>query len=92
MKQEYSPQDTRDVRLGPPKAAPLGDIAPEFVDHQGLTRMFGIRRSHAYLLVAQGSIRSVCLRKPGAIKGRRLFHVQSVREFLARQIVESEVG
>ncbi len=24
--------------------------------------------------------------KPGAVKGRRLFHVQSVRDFLARQM------
>ncbi|MCC6356602.1 MAG: hypothetical protein IT577_22165 [Verrucomicrobiae bacterium] len=86
MKQEYSPQDTRDIRIGPPKAAHLNDIGPEFVDHQGLTRMFAIRRSHAYLLVAQGAIRSVCIRKPGAVKGRRLFDVQSVRDFLARQM------
>ncbi|HPA16129.1 MAG TPA: hypothetical protein PLU30_00180 [Verrucomicrobiae bacterium] len=71
---------------GAVRAAHLNDIGPEFVDHQGLTRMFAIRRSHAYLLVAQGAIRSVCIRKPGAVKGRRLFHVQSVRDFLARQM------
>lgn len=67
---------------GTPTAAPLADIGVEFVDHQGLTRMFAIRRSHAYVLATRGCIKSVCIRKPGSIKGRRLFHVQSVREFL----------
>ena len=30
--------------------------------------------------------------KPGAVKGRLIFYVQSVREFLSRQMAESEVG
>lgn len=57
-------------------------VTPEFVDHQGLTRMFGIRRSFAYVLVERGCIKSVSITKPGKQKGKRLFDVASVRSFL----------
>lgn len=73
---------------GAVRAAQLTDISPEFVDFGGLYRMFGIRRSHAYVLADRGHIKSVSLRRPGSLKGRRLFAVQSVRDFLARQMKE----
>jgi hypothetical protein len=60
-------------------------VDPEFVDLRGLEARFGIRRSSAYTLIAEGAIRSVVLRRRGAIKGRRLVEVASVREFLASQ-------
>ena len=59
---------------------------PEFVDHKGLKALFGRTRFHAYLLADQGSIRSVCIRRPGAIRGRRLFDCQSIRDFLAKNV------
>ena len=55
---------------------------PEFVDCAGLRERFGIKRSLAYLLVEDGAIKSVSLRRRGALKGKRLFDVSSVREFL----------
>ena len=58
--------------------------SPEFVDHKGLRALFGISRAHAYLLAGDGKIRSVCIRRPGAIRGKRLFDCQSIRDFLAR--------
>jgi hypothetical protein len=57
---------------------------PEFVDHKGLRALFGLSRAHAYLLAGEGKIRSVCIRRPGAIRGKRLFCCQSIREFLAQ--------
>lgn len=54
----------------------------EFVDFQGLERKFGIRRSTAYNLVRDGVIRSVSLRRRGRTRGKRLFDVASVRDFL----------
>lgn len=84
MRQLQINQNTSDAV----KAASLNEIDPEFVDFGGLYRMFGIRRSHAYVLADRGHIKSVSLRRPGSLKGRRLFDVQSVRDFLARQMKE----
>jgi hypothetical protein len=64
-----------------PVAASWG-VDPEFVDVAGLRERFGIKRSLAYLLIDDGSIKSVSLRRRGALKGKRLFDVQSVRAFL----------
>jgi hypothetical protein len=62
--------------------------SPEFVDHKGLRALFGLSRAHAYLLVGERKIRSVCIRRPGAIRGKRLFCCQSVRSFLAKCVEE----
>lgn len=58
------------------------DGGPEFLDSKGLEQRFGIRRSFAYELIARGAIRSVSLRKRGSLRGKRLFVVDSVREYL----------
>jgi len=63
--------------------------APEFVDSKGLECLFGIRRSRAYALLAEGSIRGVSLRRRGQLRGKRLFDVDSVRKFL-RSRMEGE--
>jgi hypothetical protein len=57
-------------------------IEPEAVDSKGLRLMFGINRTHSYLLSQKGLIKSYSLKKPGAVKGRRLFSVSSVRSYL----------
>ena len=65
------------------KAITASEIAdPEFVDVAGLRRLFGIKRSLAYVLLNEGSIKSVSLRRRGAVRGKRLFSVDSVRAFL----------
>src|SRR5437867_3228107 len=68
-----------------PVVAEPSTLDPEFVDCAGMKRVFSIGRSSAYELVNLGLIRSVCLRKPGNLRGRRLFHVQSVRQYLLSQ-------
>jgi hypothetical protein len=56
--------------------------APEFVDSKGLKTVFGICRSQGYRLADDGLVKTVCLRKPGALRGKRLWQCQSVREYL----------
>ena len=65
------------------------EIDPEFVDAPGLQARFGIKRSLAYALLANGSIKGVSLRRNGAQKGKRLFAVASVRAFLKKQMTEA---
>ena len=59
-------------------------------DAHGLQAIFGIRRTLAYDLLATGHIRSVSLRRPGHTRGKRLFLVKSVRDFLNGQLEVAE--
>jgi hypothetical protein len=58
---------------------------PEFADYQTARRLYGLSRSHLYALINERKIRSVSIRKPGAIRGRRLFDCASIRNFLQSQ-------
>jgi hypothetical protein len=60
--------------------------APEFVDYKGLKAVFGISRAYGYRLADDGLVKTVSLRKPGTIKGKRLWECQSVREYLRANI------
>jgi|GEM_PF-3259460 len=55
---------------------------PEFTDAKGARQSFGLSRSHLYDLNSRGNIRSVSIRRPGAVRGRRLFDCESIRNFL----------
>ena len=65
---------------------PPRHIDPEFVDCKGLEAGWGIKRSLAYALLADGAIKGVSLRRRGQLRGKRLFSVNSVRQFLASQM------
>lgn len=67
-----------------PSRASLPD--PEWVDCRGLEAGFGIKRSLAYALLADGKIRGVSLRRRNQLRGKRLFEVDSVRSFLKSQM------
>jgi len=67
-------------------AAKASQLDPEFCDVRGLDRLFGIKRSLAYTLLAEGLIKSVSLRRRGHIRGKRLFIVASVRAYLQKQM------
>jgi len=56
--------------------------SPEFIDARGMRQMFGISRTATYDLINDGLIKSVSLRRKGRARGRRLFDVASVREYL----------
>ena len=59
---------------------------PEFVNHHGVSALFGISRSFAYDLAKRGLIKSVSIRKRGALKGKRLFVADSIRTYLMSTI------
>jgi hypothetical protein len=69
---------------------PPQHIDAEFVDCRGLEAGWGIKRSLAYQLLADGAIKGVSLRRRGQLRGRRLFSVDSVREFLREQMEVSK--
>src|SRR5512132_1262084 len=66
-------------------AARASHIEPEFVDCKGLEAGWGIKRSLAYQLLADGAIKGVSLRRRGQLRGKGLFSVDSVRKFLRSQ-------
>jgi hypothetical protein len=80
MKRQVTKKRTRgptDVRVSPNS---------EWVDHHGLLELFGIRRSLAYHLVVTGLIKSVSLRERSERRGKRLFYVPSIREYLESKL------
>lgn len=42
----------------------------------------GLTRAALYQLADAGKIKTACIRKPGAIRGNRLFHLGSILAFL----------
>jgi hypothetical protein len=58
----------------------------EFTDFHGLQELFGIRRSMAYHLVDVGAIKSVSLKEKSEKRGKRLFHVPSIRQYLESKL------
>ena len=73
--------------LPPAESVPAG---PEFCDAKLARRIFGFSRAHLYNLTAEGKIRSACIRRPGAFRGRRLWCCQSIREFLRANMEEAK--
>ena len=64
----------------------VASVDPEFLDAKGVEGRFSIRRSLLYELHNDGHIKSVSLRRRGQSRGKRLFSVDSIRKFLARQM------
>lgn len=60
----------------------LVSLHTETTDYLGVQELFGIRRGLAYHLAATGQIESISLKDPGEVRGKRLFIVASIREFL----------
>jgi hypothetical protein len=56
--------------------------ATEWTDFHGVLELFGLRRSTAYHLENEGLIKSVSLAEHGEKRGKRLFHVPSIRAYL----------
>jgi hypothetical protein len=56
--------------------------AAEYGRFADLATRFGISRSKAYELIDEGLIRSICVKRKGALTGVRLINLASVREYL----------
>src|SRR5438876_12250051 len=76
----------------PVQASPVHDASAEFVDAVGLQTRFGIKRSLAYTLLADGAILGVSLRRRNQTRGKRLFCVDSVRQYLTKQMESAARG
>ena len=50
----------------------------------------GFSRSKLYDLNKEGEIRSVSIRKPGQVKGTRLFELKSILDFIERNAANAE--
>ena len=59
---------------------------PEWVrpPKNGVEFYSGFSRARLYQGAADGDFRSVSIRKPGQVKGTRLFHLQSILDFIAK--------
>ena len=51
---------------------------------QGVEFYTGFSRAKLYEAAGKGFIRSVSIRQPGQLKGTRLFHLQSILDFIER--------
>lgn len=71
-------------------AARASNVDPEFVDCKGLEAGWGIKRSLAYQLLNDGKIQGVSLRRRNQVRGKRLFSVDSIRQFLREQMETAE--
>ena len=74
------------LTIAPVTVSSVKDVEPEFLDAAGIQSRYGIKRSLAYSLLADGSIRGVSLRRRGQQRGKRLFDCASVRAFLRSQM------
>jgi hypothetical protein len=63
----------------------------EYAGHAEIRRIFGISRAHLYRLAAEGLVRSACLKKQHAMRGRRLWHIPSIRALLESNIQRSGI-
>jgi len=61
---------------------------PEFGRVAEVTRRFGIKRGTLYNLLADGKVKGCLLRVRGRKSGVRLFHLDSVRDFIASAMVK----
>jgi hypothetical protein len=75
--------------IAPVQASPANDA--EFCDSPGAFDRFALRRSLLYELEAEGLIKGVSLRRRGAVRGKRLWSVASIRSYLVSQMA-SEGG
>lgn len=54
----------------------------EWCDTKTARRLFCLSKPHLYQLLADGNIRAACIRRKGAIRGRRLWLVESIRSLI----------
>jgi hypothetical protein len=67
--------------LGRLRIADLQDVGVEYARVEAISRMFAVSRPFIFEAINKG-VKSLHIKKPGAKKGIRLIHVQSMREFL----------
>lgn len=61
------------------------NFKPEWLSISDAVRVFGIGRSRLYEMMNDGDIKSVSIKKRGAVKGRRLISFDSLAEYFDQQ-------
>jgi hypothetical protein len=56
---------------------------PEFITVPGAQWRWSLGRSNIYTAIAEGEIDSICLRRNGKARGRRLLNVASIKRWLS---------
>lgn len=64
----------------------------EFCRPGDCLRLFGLKRGYVYELEKNKLIRTCAIRRPGQVRGIKLIHVASVREFLHAQMEKSNAA
>ena len=62
--------------------------APEWVDARRVALLFSLARSTVYRLAEEGHITTVSLREGNNLRGKRLFSVQSIRDYIESKVVK----
>ena len=75
---------TDTTTTAPVTASP--DSNAEFCDTPSAYTRFGLRRSLLYELLRQNLIAGVSLRRRGALRGKRLWSIDSIRRYLVSQM------
>jgi len=73
-----------DKTTAPVIASPASDA--EFCDSPGAFARFGLRRSLLYELHHLGLIKGVSLRRRGTARGKRLWSIDSIRDYIVSQM------
>jgi hypothetical protein len=68
--------------IAPVESSDCEDNPAEWGDHQTIHRIFSIKRGLLYKLDSLGLVKSVSLRRPGQKFSKRLWHLQSIRDYL----------
>jgi hypothetical protein len=66
----------------------VSDGEPEFGDYKAVRKIYGLSRPYLYALQKEGLIRSVSLRRPGSVQGKRLWVLASIREYILQNLDE----
>lgn len=77
MKVSAGPKYTKGI-----PAAPITSLTPEWIRIPQVTLLFGLSRSHVFAKIADRTLESVHVKRPGAEKGIRLVKIESIRRYL----------
>jgi hypothetical protein len=67
-----------------------GSVEPEWSKIRYITQQFGMGRTTTFSLIADGTFKSVLLRRRNRKSGIRLVHVPSVRQYLNGLVVDQK--
>lgn len=62
----------------------------DWVDSPGAKFKYGLGRTYLYQLAADKLITSVSIRKPGQVRGKRLWNCASIARFLNSQVEDAK--